>query len=407
VKTRAYGLLLVLLLILSILLTANIDRARGSLTTVFVEPSYVTNVSPGETFSINISIADVTDLGGWEFQLFYYSQALNATDAQEGPFLSSVRSTIFMKVDFNDDFNETHGRVWLTCTFLGSGSGASGSGTLAVLTFKVKTLGYTLLSLPEQLTKLVDSTPMPPGPQRIPHTTIDGWVATGIVDVAVTDVQLSETEVYGGQSITVAAVIANNGDFSESINVTMYYNDTVFSIRMVSSLAAGSGTVLFLTLDTTGFAAGSYFIKAVVSPLLGETYLENNEFVGGILEIRPFEALIEIFDTIACDQSGYPKSTFVKGTISYFKVSVNNTSDGLESVLVTVNVYDALNSTLGVVSFNGGIMPGVSVFILGLPLPFGTNTGTATVYANAFTDWPYFGGIPYCPETSATFEVVG
>jgi len=405
-KTREYGLPLVFLLILSILLTANINWVRGSLTTVFVDPSYVTNVSPGETFSINISIADVTDLGGWEFQLFYDSQALNGTATEEGTFLSNVRSTIFMEVDFDDDFNETHGRVWLTCTFLGSGSGASGSGTLAVLTFGVKTLGHTLLSLPTHLTKLVDSTPMPPGPQPIPHTTIDGWVATGIVDAAVIDLQLSETEVYGGKSITVAVVVANHGDFPESIDVTTYYNDTIFSFKTVPNLDAGSQTVLFLTLDTTGLAVGSYFIRAVASPLLGETNLGNNEFVDGILEIRQFEPLIVIFNAISCDQSGYPKNTFLKGTISYFKVSVNNTSDGLESVLVTVNVYDASNATLGVVSFKGGIMPGVSVFILGLPLPSGTSTGTATVYANALTDWPYFGGIPYCPEISATFEVV-
>lgn len=403
-KNHTHELALTLLLILSILFTASINKATGSLTTVFVDPSYVANVSPGETFDINISIADVSDLGGWEFQLFYDSQVLNATDAQEGPFLYSVRSTIFMKVDFDDNYNETHGRIWLTCTFLGFGSGASGSGILAVLTFKVKILGYTMLSFLK--TKLVDSTPMPPGPQPIPHTTIGGWVATGIVDVAVTNVQLSDTRVYGGESITIAVVVANQGDFPESISVSVYHNDTTFYTKLISNLAGGSDTVLFLTWDTTGLATGSYIVKAVVNSLMGETNLENNEFVGGIVEIRPFEALIETVDVIACDQSGNPKNTFLKGTISYFKISVNNTSDGLESVLITVNALDAVNATLGVVSFHGGIMPGISVFILGLPLPSGTSTGTAAVYANAFTDWPYYGGVPYCPEIYATFEVV-
>jgi len=255
-------------------------------------------------------------------------------------------------------------------------------------------------------TKLVDSTPMPPGPQPIPHTTIGGWVATGIVDVAVTNVQLSDTRVYGGESITIAVVVANQGDFPESISVSVYHNDTTFYTKLISNLAGGSDTVLFLTWDTTGLATGSYIVKAVVNSLMGETNLENNEFVGGIVEIRPFEALIETVDVIACDQSGNPKNTFLKGTISYFKISVNNTSDGLESVLITVNALDAVNATLGVVSFHGGIMPGISVFILGLPLPSGTSTGTAAVYANAFTDWPYYGGVPYCPEIYATFEVV-
>jgi len=52
-------------------------------------------------------------------------------------------------------------------------------------------------------------------------------------------------------------------------------------------------------------------------------------------------------------------------------------------------------------------MPGESVFILGLPIPSAAYTGSATVYANTFTDWPYFGGVPYGPEVSATFEIAG
>ena len=84
---------------------------------------------------------------------------------------------------------------------------------------------------------------------------------------------------------------------------------------------------------------------------------------------------------------------------------VNNTSVESETVLVTVNAYDSNNTTLGVVSFKGLIMPGISTFILGLPIPSEASAGLAIVYANAFTDWPYYGGISYCPEASATFEI--
>jgi hypothetical protein len=86
---------------------------------------------------------------------------------------------------------------------------------------------------------------------------------------------------------------------------------------------------------------------------------------------------------------------------------VNSTSDESEIVLVTVNVYDSSSVSLGVVSFKGLIMPGTSTFILGIPIPSAAHTGTARVYANTFTDWPFKGGLPYGPEKSATFQILG
>jgi hypothetical protein len=77
-----------------------------------------------------------------------------------------------------------------------------------------------------------------------------------------------------------------------------------------------------------------------------------------------------------------------------------------ETVLVTVNVYDVSNTTLGVVSFKGSVLSGISTFILGLPISSTASRGTAMVYADAYTDWPYYGGVPLSAEVSASFQIV-
>jgi hypothetical protein len=40
-----------------------------------------------------------------------------------------------------------------------------------------------------------------------------------------------------------------------------------------------------------------------------------------------------------------------------------------------------------------------------IPLPTNAVVGPATVYANAFSDFPWNGGVPYCPEVSGTFSI--
>jgi hypothetical protein len=91
--------------------------------------------------------------------------------------------------------------------------------------------------------------------------------------------------------------------------------------------------------------------------------------------------------------------------MAYFQVTINATAMGPEPVLVTLNMLDSGSTAIGVVSFQGPIVPGVSSFILGLPVPQSANLGTASVYADIFTNWPHLGGIPYCPERSATFQI--
>jgi len=116
----------------------------------------------------------------------------------------------------------------------------------------------------------------------------------------------------------------------------------------------------------------------------------------------------KIEEVTPCDSYGNPKNKFTKGSLAYFRISLNySQGPKTESILLTINVYDSNNTTIGIASYQGLITQGTSVFILALPIPKSAHLGNATAYVNAYTDWPHNGGVPYCPEASATFEIVG
>jgi hypothetical protein len=117
--------------------------------------------------------------------------------------------------------------------------------------------------------------------------------------------------------------------------------------------------------------------------------------------------IINVTDVIPCDQNGNPKSSFKKGTLAYFKVTVTNNDIEMRYTLVTVSIYDQSQTPLGVASFQGVVQEN-STFnvIISIPISKTAQTGTATVYANAYSEWPKHGGKAYCPEKSNTFQII-
>jgi len=138
-------------------------------TSIFVEPETCNVAGVGQTFTINITVANVTNLWGWEFKLFYDSIQLNGTALVEGPFLQTAGETFFWEVNFTDNYNATHGYVYAFCVLTHVIPGANGNGTIAKITFKSKTSGSSILDLTD--TKLKNS-----AGDYITHETRDGKV---------------------------------------------------------------------------------------------------------------------------------------------------------------------------------------------------------------------------------------
>lgn len=155
-----------------ILASMTMTLVAAQQTVVYVSPASYTVPSVGLTFAVNVTVENVSNLYGWEFKLYYPNSVLNGTRVAEGPFLrTGGAATFFLRANFTDDYNSTHGLVDAICTRMGAEVlGLSGSGTLATVTFKsVSTSGPEVLHIDD--VKLLD-----PNVTRIPCATADSEV---------------------------------------------------------------------------------------------------------------------------------------------------------------------------------------------------------------------------------------
>jgi len=276
----------IITLLLTLTMLTQVRTIKANSTTIYVDPKFTT-VEIFQTTQINISISQVVDLAAWDFKLYYPNSILNATQITEGPFLKKANSTFFMIKEFNDNYNTTHGRIWAACVLIGQGPGANGDGTLATITFKAKSAGNATIHLAE--TKLLDSKP---DPGQIPHTTMDGTIKVSGHDIAVLNVNPLKTIVGQGYTMNINVTVANQGDFTETFNITLYANTTAIQTRQ-ATLAKKASTTLTYTWNTTGFAKGNYTIWAYAWPVQGETDTEDNTLFDGIVYVG-----------VPCDVSG-------------------------------------------------------------------------------------------------------
>jgi len=232
-------------------------------------------------------------------------------------------------------------------------------------------------------------------------------VVQGIHDVAVTGVFCSSQSTYKGRIVNIYVMVENEGNYTETFNLTVYRNDTTIEIKTVR-LQYGATEFVTIAWNTTDAETNAtYLLKAAASLVPEEENPDNNIFTDGFVTIYPPTPLkIEIVELTSCDESGYAVNGFTAGTTVYFKITVQSTSLEAEQILLTVNVYDSSGTAIGVISFSGPIGSETTTFRPGFPIPETVSLGTATVYVNVLTDWPHLGGVPHCPEESTTFEVV-
>ena len=114
-----------------------VTKAEAESTRVFLDPSSQTVGATGDVFTVNVSIANVSNLYGYQFKVYYNSTIMNGTAQPiEGPFLKSGGSqTLFFIESFTDSYNSTNGIVWIVNTLSGSSPSVNGDGVLVTLEF--------------------------------------------------------------------------------------------------------------------------------------------------------------------------------------------------------------------------------------------------------------------------------
>jgi len=158
----------------------------------------------------------------------------------------------------------------------------------------------------------------------------------------------------------------------------------------------GIATISFRLASNATF--GTYNVLATVEVLGQQTYDTLTFKVGWIIEILMIQTV---------DEYCNPQTVFRRGEQMYFNVTVQNIAFTSKMTTLTVVVYDECGVPIGQAIPQHLLIPPEtsSIFIIGLSIPKWAFLGVGSIYANAYTDLPQFGGTPYCPEISVTFMI--
>jgi plastocyanin len=124
---------------------------------------------------------------------------------------------------------------------------------------------------------------------------IDGQITLSLHDIAIIGVTAAPTSVAAGEVVQVTVTVRNQGQASETFNVTAYYDAQAIETETGISLNASASIEVPFSWDTAEVPAGSYTISAEASPVPGEVNITNNEFTDGVVVITALQLPIASF----------------------------------------------------------------------------------------------------------------
>lgn len=170
VPTLICSTLMLILLITPFVLTIAHVYSAGT-TTVHVNPTN-TNSSPGQSFTLNMTITSTTNLNAWQLHLLFNPEILNCTGVWVPPdnIFAPYGIDVLMTM-----FNNTAGYIRAFCALNGT-FGVNTSGTLCQIGFTCKNPGITTLSIAYKMQAPMGSYLQDPNYNLIPFDSIDGVI---------------------------------------------------------------------------------------------------------------------------------------------------------------------------------------------------------------------------------------
>jgi hypothetical protein len=139
-RNLAFSFLFLALLLVTVFAFKEVSAQT---TTISLSPPSVKDVPTGETFSVNVTISDASNIYSWQVNMTFNPSVLSVEGATEGSFLKNFNATVWPNPSIQND----KGRVLISALFNVPfpSTGASGGGVLATITFKVKSGGSSAL----------------------------------------------------------------------------------------------------------------------------------------------------------------------------------------------------------------------------------------------------------------------
>ena len=172
-------------------------------------------IHTGDTFTLNIRAETVFDLAGWQFDIAFDKNALEAINVSEGDFLKTDGGTTFFQ---GGSIDNAAGKITGLNAARLSTQGVGGTGTLLQVRFKAKAAGETEVVLRNFEFAASTGDSIPAVPHEI-HITIEEQLATGDVNrdgrVSILDLVLAAQQL--GKRVSAGSPVDVNGDGVVSI----------------------------------------------------------------------------------------------------------------------------------------------------------------------------------------------
>ena len=288
------------------------DNKLTSLTTIVVKMYYIAiipqrtvdlTITPGMNYTVAISTDyNGSDIWGWQFGLSYNRVLLEGIEVRNGDLITNTTADSNSARFQAGEFDNAVGKLDQTLAYFfyesPPPSTASGPGTLAYVTFRVKDLGesnITLYETGEAATRLLGYAAAKGGDYTIiDDITPDVFHLVGgyfrntaaqiTHDVAVISVTPSSTSVTVGETVNITVVVKNNGTVDERFDTVVYYDyderfqgERVIATETLTSLEANGSKSMTVRWNTTNVPAGEHVLTAVVPEVPGELNRINNK----------------------------------------------------------------------------------------------------------------------------------
>ena len=169
----------------------------------------------GDTFTLDLSVENISDLAGWQFDIVFDPTMLEAIEVNEGDFLKTGGGTTFFQ---KGKIDNRSGKITGLSSALLSGGGVTGTGTLLSIKFSAKAGGEAQLKLQNVQFGASTGDLISTGPPEV-TIVVEGQLATGDVNrdgqVSILDMILIAQQL--GKKVPPHSTVDVNGDGTVSI----------------------------------------------------------------------------------------------------------------------------------------------------------------------------------------------
>ena len=235
----------------------------------------------GDIFTLGLSVENVFDLAGWQFDIVFDPAVLEAVEVTEGDFLKAEEGATFFQ---SGTIDNTAGKITGINATRFSEEGVSGTGVLLSVTFSAKTEGETRLTLDNFQLGSVTGEVINAGPHEVVFT-IEGQLVTGDVN---RDGQVSVLDM-----ILVSRHLGENASANPQADVN---RDGIINIQdlIVVAQHLGESTAAAAPSVITAINNGE-LTPAMVQAWITQAHIEDDGSIAFRQGIATLEQLLTLF----------------------------------------------------------------------------------------------------------------